>query len=445
MNARRIDMSEISRVKAREILDSRGNPTVEVDVTLKSGARATASAPSGASTGKHEAVELRDGDLKRYSGKGVRKAVSNVNRLIRDAIIRRPFSDPSEVDRLLIKLDRSKSRDKSAIGANATCAVSMAVRKAVAAEMGVEVFELFSEEVPVYLPIPMVNIVNGGRHADNNVDIQEFMVVPDGANTFSGAMRMAAETFHALKSVLKSWGLSTLIGDERGFAPDLKSNEQALDLLMLAIRKAGYRAGTDINIAIDTAASELYQSGKYIFRWSDRSTRDRAQMINLYERWIDGYPIVSIEDGLAEDDWVGWKNLTAALGKRVQLVGDDIFVTNLTRLKRGFSEGVGNSVLVKVNQIGTVMEAQEVVENAFRHKYGVVVSHRSGETEDCTIADLAVGWTACQIKSGSTCRSERLAKYNRLLRIEDMFKRKARYCGKYRNPYKRFLRWRRPA
>lgn len=445
VNRRRIEMSQISRVRAREILDSRGNPTVEVDVILESGAKATASAPSGASTGKHEAVELRDGDQKRYSGKGVRKAVSNVNRKIKDAIIRRTFSDPNEIDRLLIKLDKSKKRDKSAVGANATCAVSMAVRKAVSVERCVDLFELFSEEVPVYLPIPMVNIVNGGRHADNNVDIQEFMVVPDGANTFSEAVRMASETFHALKAVLRSWGLSTLIGDEGGFAPDLKSNEQALDLLMLAIRKAGYKAGTDIHIAIDTAASELYQSGKYVFRWSDGSSRDRDQMIRLYETWIDGYPIVSIEDGLAEDDWKGWKDMTAALGRRVQLVGDDIFVTNLARLKRGFSEGVGNSVLVKVNQIGTVMEAQEVVDAAFRHKYSVVVSHRSGETEDCTIADLAVGWGACQIKSGSTCRSERLAKYNRILRIEDALKRKSRYCGKYKNPYRRFLRWRRPS
>jgi enolase len=434
-------MSVVAKIRAREILDSRGNPTVEVDVELKGGARATASAPSGASTGKHEAIELRDGDRRRYGGKGVRKAVSNVNREIRKAIAGLPFGEPDEIDRIIVGLDKSK--DKSSIGANATCAVSMAVHKAVAAERGVELFGLLQAEDPYYLPVPMVNIINGGRHAPNNLDIQEFMIVPDGALTFSNALRMASETFHALRSVLASWGLSTLIGDEGGFAPDLKSNEQALDLIMLATRKAGYTAGADAHIALDVAASELFQSGKYVFRWSDGKLRTSDEMIRLFEKWIESYPIVSIEDGLAEDDWKGWKELNRVLGRKVQLVGDDIFVTNPERLVRGFREAAANCVLVKVNQIGTVAEAQEVVTSAFEHRYNVVVSHRSGETEDSTIADLSVGWGACQIKSGSTCRSERLAKYNRLLRIEDGLKGKAKYCGKYRNPYKRFSQWRR--
>jgi enolase len=376
-------------------------------------------------------------------GKGVKKAVSNVSGVIRKAVTGVEFSNPAEIDQILLGLDKSRGKNKSEIGANATCAVSIAVHRAVAAEQNVEVFELFAPKAPFHLPIPLVNVINGGRHAANNLDIQEFMIVPDGADTFSGALRMASEVFHALKSVLTSWGLSTLIGDEGGFAPDLKSNDQALDLLMTAIRKAGYQAGKDIGIALDTAASELYHSGKYVFRWSDGSKNSSEDMTRLYERWVDGYPIFSIEDGLAEDDWSGWKELTDALGKKVQLVGDDIFVTNPKRLKRGFKEGIANSVLVKVNQIGTVSEASEVVTEAFAHGYSTVVSHRSGETEDSTIADLAVGWTACQIKSGSTCRSERTAKYNRLLRIEDRLRGRTRYCGKHRNPYKRFSRWRR--
>jgi enolase len=435
-------MSEISKLRAREILDSRGNPTVEVDVVLGSGAKATASAPSGASTGTHEAIELRDGDLKRYSGKGVRKAVSNVNDKISQAVVGRSFKNPDEIDRMLVGMDKSRMKNKSEIGANATCAVSMALRKAFAAEKGIELFELFSPKAPAYLPIPMLNIINGGRHAGNNVDIQEFMIVPDGAATFSDALRMAAEIFHALQSVLKSWGLATLVGDEGGFAPDLVSNEQALDLIILAIRKAGYKAGKDVHMALDPAASEFYQSGKYVFRWSGSGEKDSEGMISLYEKWIDSYPIISIEDGLAEDDWKGWKMMTQALGKKVQLVGDDIFVTNTKRLAKGFAENVANAVLVKVNQIGTVAEAHDVVKAAFKHKYNVVVSHRSGETEDDTIADLAVGWVTCQIKSGSTSRSERLAKYNRLLRIEDNLKSRAKYCGKYLNPYKRFSYWR---
>jgi len=435
-------MSVISRVRAREILDSRGNPTLEADVTLKSGAVGTAPAPSGASTGKHEAIELRDGDPKRYMGKGVRKAVSNANTRIKNAIVGKEFSDPDEVDRLILALDKSPEKNKSEIGANATCAVSMAVRRALATEKNVELFELLTSDFPVYLPVPLVNVINGGRHAPNNLDIQEFMIVPVGAASFSGALRMASEVFHSLKSVLKNWGLVTLIGDEGGFAPDLKSNEQALDLLILAIRKAGYVAGNEVGIAIDAAASELYQSGKYVFRWSDGSRKSSEEMIRLYENWISDYPVLSIEDGLAEDDWKGWSELTSALGKKVQLVGDDIFVTNPDRLKRGLKERVANSVLVKVNQIGTVLEASEVVRDAFAHRYNVVVSHRSGETEDSTIADLAVGWTACQLKAGSTCRSERLAKYNRLLQIEDRFRGKAKYCGKHRNPYKRFSQWR---
>ncbi len=433
-------MSVVAKVRAREILDSRGNPTVEVDVELKGGARATASAPSGASTGKHEAIELRDGDRKRYGGKGVKKAVSNVNREIRRAIVGIPFEDLGEIDRVMVGLDKSK--DKSSIGANATCAVSMAVCKAVAAERGVELFRLFKTDSPCYLPVPMVNVINGGRHAPNNLDVQEFMIVPDGAPTFGNALRMASEIFMSLRSVLASWGLSTLIGDEGGFAPDLKSNEQALDLLMLATRKAGYEAGRDAHLALDVAASELFQSGKYVFRWSDGKSRTSDDMIGLYERWIEGYPIVSIEDGLAEDDWKGWKDLTHVLGRKVQLVGDDIFVTNPERLGKGLREKIANCVLVKVNQIGTVTEAQQVVASASEHRYNVVVSHRSGETEDSTIADLSVGWESCQIKSGSTCRSERLAKYNQLLRIEDRLKGKTRYCGKHRNPYKRFSQWR---
>jgi enolase len=432
----------ISKVKAREILDSRGNPTVEADVVLKSGVIGTASAPSGASTGTHEAIELRDGDARRFGGKGVKRAVKNVNTQIKGAIVGREFGHPDEVDRLMLELDKSEKKNKSGIGANATCAVSLAVRRALAQEKGIEVFELLAEGAPIYLPVPLVNVINGGRHAANNLDIQEFMIVPDGARTFAGALRMASEVFHALKSVLSRWGLATLIGDEGGFAPDLKSNEQALDLLMIAIRKAGYTAGRDMGIAIDAAASELYRSGKYVFRWSDGNRKDSEEMIRLYESWIADYPVFSIEDGLAEDDWQGWKSLTATLGRKVQLVGDDIFVTNPARLRRGFREKVANSVLVKVNQIGTVAEASEVVRNAFAQKYNVVVSHRSGETEDSTIADLAVGWAACQIKSGSTCRSERLAKYNRLLRIEDRLKSRTKYCGKHRNPYRRFSRWR---
>ncbi|TET47298.1 phosphopyruvate hydratase [candidate division TA06 bacterium] len=435
-------MSEISKLRAREILDSRGNPTVEVDVELKSGVRATASAPSGASTGKHEAVELRDKDPQRYFGKGVMKAVSNVNEKINEAIVKKPFENPDEIDRLLLELDKSKEKNKSTIGANATCAVSMAVRKAVAAERDIELFGLFSETGPMLLPVPMINIINGGRHASSSLDVQEFMVVPDGASTFSLAIRMASEIFHALKLELENRGLSTLVGDEGGFAPDLESNQQALDLVTLAIEKAGYEAGKDAHIAIDVAASELYESDKYVFRWSDGSSKGSDEMIHVYEKWIDGYPIISIEDGLAEDDWKGWKNMTEVLGKKVQLVGDDIFVTNTKRLERGFAEGICNSVLVKVNQIGTVMEAHEVVKAAFDHGYNVVVSHRSGETEDSTIADLAVGWAACQIKSGSTCRSERLAKYNRILRIEDRLGTEAKYCGKHKNPYERFSNWR---
>ena len=398
MEERRNEMSEISSVSAREILDSRGNPTVEVDVELKGGGKGTASAPSGASTGKHEAIELRDKDPKRFFGKGVTKAVSNVNEKISKAIVRRPFEDPDDIDQLLLGLDKSQEQNKSTLGANATCAVSMAVRKAVAAERDIELFELFSGTGPAYLPVPMVNIINGGRHASSRLDVQEFMVVPDGADTFFLAIRMASEIFHALKSELKSRGLSTLVGDEGGFAPDLESNQQALDLVTLAIEKAGYNAGKDVHIAVDVAASELYESNKYVFRWSDGSSKGPDEMIRLYDNWIDAYPIISIDDGLAEDDWEGWRNMTEALGTKVQLVGDDIFVTNAKRLERGFAEGICNSVLVKVNQIGTVMEAHEVVKAAFDHDYSVVVSHRSGETEDSTIADLAVGWGACKIK-----------------------------------------------
>ena len=409
-------MSNISSISAREILDSRGNPTVEVDVVLDSGAAGRAAVPSGASTGAHEALELRDGDAKRYGGKGVLKAVRNVEQLIFPALRGVDATDQLGVDRLLIDLDGTKNKSK--LGANAMLGVSMACARAAAVATDQPLFRYLGGASARTLPVPMMNIINGGAHAANTVDFQEFMIVPVGAPSFHEALRMGAETFHALKKVLMKRKLATGVGDEGGFAPDLKSDEEAITVILEAIESAGYAPGTEICIAIDCAASELSDKGKYTFKKSGAGTKSDEQMIELFARWVAKYPIVSIEDGLAEDDWKGWVKLTAALGDRVQLVGDDIFVTNPEFLGRAIDEDVGNAILIKLNQIGTVGETLETIEMARRNGYQSVISHRSGETEDTFIADLAVATNAGQIKTGSLCRTDRVAKYNQLLRIE---------------------------
>jgi enolase len=421
-------MSTIIEVHAREILDSRGNPTVEADVALSSGAQGRAAVPSGASTGEHEAVELRDGDTKRYGGKGVSEAVRNVNEVIGPRLEGMTASDQIAVDAEMMDLDGTPNKSK--LGANAILSVSLAVARAAAADTGLPLYRYLGGPMARVLPVPMMNILNGGAHASNNVDCQEFMIVPIGAETFAEALRMGVETFHALKKVLSKQGLSTAVGDEGGFAPMLPSNEAALDAVMQAIEAAGYQPGRDLAIALDPAASEFYQDGEYVFKKGDGARRSAADMVELYAQWVDRYPIVSIEDGLAEDDWDGWTLLTERLHDRVQLVGDDLFVTNVDRLGRGIEEGVANAILIKVNQIGTLTETLQCIELAKGSAYGVVISHRSGETEDTFIADLAVASGAGQIKTGSGSRTDRIAKYNQLLRIGEELGELAHYPGR---------------
>ncbi|MCP4395232.1 MAG: phosphopyruvate hydratase [Alphaproteobacteria bacterium] len=419
-------MSAIIDINAREILDSRGTPTLEVDVLLESGASGRAAVPSGASTGIHEAVELRDGDASRFSGKGVLKAVDNVNNDIFDAIAGLDADDLTVIDRVMIDLDGTPN--KSRLGANAILGVSLAVAKAAAEEAGQPLFRFIGGMMAETLPVPMMNILNGGQHADNPIDIQEFMIMPVSAPTIADAIRMGAEVFASLKSMLKADGHNTSVGDEGGFAPNLKSSDEALSYIMKAIEAAGYKSGEDVVLALDAAASEFYKDGKYELTGEGKSLTS-AEMVKYYEELVAKYPIFSIEDGLAEDDWDGWKLLTEALDDKVQLVGDDLFVTNPQRLAEGICKGVANSILIKVNQIGTLTETLEAVEMAHRAGYTAVVSHRSGETEDSTIADIAVATGCGQIKTGSLSRSDRLAKYNQLIRIEEMLDTAAHYAG----------------
>ena len=419
--------SEIISVEGCEILDSRGNPTVEVEVALASGAFGRAAVPSGASTGELEAVELRDGDPKRYLGKGVTKAVGHVNGEIAQALVGKDPTDQIEIDRTLIELDGTEN--KSRLGANAILGASLAVAKAAAAECGLPLYSYIGGTNAKELPVPGMNVLNGGAHADNNVDIQEFMILPVRAASFAEALRMGVEVFHSLKSVLKKHGYNTAVGDEGGFAPDLKSNEEALDVLLQGIEGAGYRPGEDIYLALDAAASELYKDGLYRLEAEKKPERNSDEMIAWYETLLDKYPILSIEDGLAENDWAGWAKLTTELGKKIQLVGDDIFVTNTEILARGIRENVANSILIKLNQIGTLTETLEAIEMAKRAGYTTVISHRSGETEDTTLADVAVACNTGQIKTGSLSRTDRIAKYNQLLRIESELGGNAIYPG----------------
>jgi len=420
-------MSTIIDIAAREILDSRGNPTVEADVTLASGETGRAAVPSGASTGEHEARELRDGEANRYLGKGVRKAVRNIEETIAPALRGFIATDQVEIDRTLIELDGTPNKEK--LGANAILAVSMATARAAAAATGLPLYRYLGGPLSRTLPVPMMNILNGGAHATNTVDFQEFMVVPVGAETFADALRVGAEVFHSLKKVLIKRKLATGVGDEGGFAPDLKDDEQALQVIIEAIEGAKYAPGKEVALALDVAASELFTNGTYTFKKSGAGTRDAAGMVELYAKWMEEYPIVSIEDGLAEDDWDGWAQLTKALGDRVQLVGDDLFVTNTERLARGIENGVANAILIKVNQIGTLTETLEAIEMARAAGYLSVISHRSGETEDTFIADLSVATGAGQIKTGSASRTDRVAKYNQLLRIEEELGESAEFPG----------------
>ena len=419
-------MSSIIDIYAREVLDSRGNPTVEVEVYTEAGAMGAAIVPSGASTGVHEAVELRDNDEKRFLGKGVETAVDNVNLEIADELVGWDVFDQVGIDNYLIELDGTEN--KSRLGANAILGVSLAVAKAAADENGQRLFEYIGGVNGKTLPVPMMNILNGGQHADNNVDIQEFMIMPVGGENFKESLRIGTEVFHNLKNVLKSRKLNTAVGDEGGFAPNLESNEEALQTIVEAIKKAGYEPGKDVMIAIDAAASEFYEDGKYNMA-GDNAVRTSDEMIEYYKNLVEKYPIISIEDGLAEDDWDGWKKLTKELGSKIQLVGDDLFVTNVKRLQKGIEMGVCNSILIKLNQIGTLTETLDAIELAKRHGYTAVISHRSGETEDTTIADVAVATNAGQIKTGSTSRTDRICKYNQLLRIEDMLESTAVYDG----------------
>jgi enolase len=423
-------MTEIIKIVGREILDSRGNPTVEADVWLADGTIGRAAVPSGASTGEHEAVELRDQDPKRYLGKGVRKAVAAVNGEIAEALAGTDALDQEALDRKLIALDGTPNKGR--LGANAILAVSMAAARAAAQALQLPLYRYLGGVRASLLPVPMMNILNGGAHADNSVDPQEFMIMPYGAPNFAEALRMGAEVFHTLKGVLKKRGYSTAVGDEGGFAPNLKSNEEALEVILEAIAKAGYQAGEQIGIALDPAASEFYDAAqnRYVFKKSDGSVRTAEQLVEFWADWVRQYPIVSLEDGMAEDDWAGWKLLTEALGSKVQLVGDDVFVTNTSRLGRGIAEGVANSILIKLNQIGTVTETFEAIEMAARAGYTSVVSHRSGETEDAFIADFVVAAQAGQIKTGSLSRTDRIAKYNQLLRIEEQLGPNARFAGR---------------
>ncbi len=421
-------MSQIDHIHAREILDSRGNPTVEAEVTLIGGATGRAAVPSGASTGEHEAVELRDGDPKRYGGKGVLKAVDNVNGVIAPELKGRDALDQGDIDRALINLDGTST--KSRLGANAILAVSLGIARAAANHKQAPLYRYLGGKEAVTLPVPMMNIVNGGAHADNNVDFQEFMIVPVGAEKFKEALRMGAEIFHTLKSVLKKKGYTTSVGDEGGFAPNLKSNEEAIETILEAIGLAGYQAGENILLALDPAASEFYDGKSYVFKKSDKRKLSSDQMISFWKEWVEKYPIVSIEDGMSENDWDGWKALTGELGRKVQLVGDDIFVTNPAIFRKGIESGIANSILIKVNQIGTLTETLECIELAKTNQRTTVISHRSGETEDAFIADLAVATNTGQIKTGSLSRSDRIAKYNQLLRIEEELGGAAHYPGR---------------
>lgn len=420
----------ITDVWAREILDSRGNPTIEVDVELEDGTVGRAAIPSGASTGENEAVELRDGDKARYGGKGVLKAVENVNNIIAEEIIGFDATDQVGIDTLMIELDGTHNKGK--LGANAILGVSLAVARAAAASLNLPLYRYIGGTNAKVLPAPMMNIINGGKHADNNVDPQEFMIMPLDAPSFAEALRMGAEVFHALKKVLHDKGYNTAVGDEGGFAPSLKSNVEAVEVILEAITKAGYKPGEQVYIALDPAASEMYDSEKkkYVFWKSDKSEKTSEQMVKFWEDWVRQYPIVSLEDGMAENDWEGWKMLTDALGNKIQLVGDDLFVTNVEYLSKGIERGVANSILVKVNQIGTLTETLDAVEMAKRASYTAVLSHRSGETEDSTIADIAVATNCGMIKTGSTSRTDRIAKYNQLLRIEEELGSNGRYAGK---------------
>ena len=420
-------MSQIQEIRAREILDSRGNPTVECDVLLVSGTLGRAAVPSGASTGEHEAVELRDNDPQHYLGKGVLKAVENIESAIAPALSGMDAGDQRLIDGTMIELDNTPN--KGQLGANAILAVSMACARASAIDLKIPLYRYLGGVNANILPVPMMNIINGGAHADNNVDFQEFMAMPIGAETFADALRWGTEVFHTLKGVLKKRGYNTAVGDEGGFAPSLKSNVEAIEVILEAIEKAGYTAGEQIAIALDPAVSELYSDGRYVFKKSDKSSKDSGQMVRFWSDWVKKYPIVSIEDALAEDDWEGWKALTDEIGDTVQLVGDDLFVTNTERLQRGIDEGCANSILIKVNQIGTVTETLEAIELARRNGYTAIISHRSGETEDTFIADLAVGTGVGQIKTGSASRTDRIAKYNQLLRIEEDLGRAAGFLG----------------
>ena len=421
-------MSVIELVYAREVLDSRGNPTVEVEVALESGAVGRAIVPSGASTGAFEAVELRDGDKGRYIGKGVEKAVANVNEIIAPELEGMDAFDQPAIDALMIELDGTHNKGK--LGANAILGVSMAVARAAAEELGLPLFQYIGGVNAKQLPVPMMNILNGGEHADNSVDVQEFMILPVGAKSFREGLRMGAEVFHSLKKVLSERGLACGVGDEGGFAPNLGSNREALELIVEAIEKAGYKPGDDVRLGLDVAATEMYDKETKLYDLKHEGKKLTAeQMVDLYEEWVNNFPIVTIEDGLDEEDWDGWKVLTDRLGKKVQLVGDDLFVTNTERLERGIEAGVANSILIKVNQIGTITETLDAIEMAKRAGYTAVISHRSGETEDTPIADLAVAVNAGQIKTGAPSRTDRVAKYNQLLRIEEMVGEQARYCG----------------
>ena len=420
-------MTKIQQIHAREIIDSRGNPTVEAEVKLEGGVKGRAAVPSGASTGEHEAVELRDGDKKRYLGKGVLKAVENVNGEIADALEGMDAAAQRGLDHKMIELDGTEN--KSRLGANALLAVSMAAARAAASAHQLPLYRYLGGLSANLLPVPMMNILNGGAHADNNVDFQEFMAMPVGANSFSEALRWGVEVFHTLKGVLKKRGYNTAVGDEGGFAPSVKSNVEAIEVVLEAITAAGFKPGAQVAIALDPAASELYQDGKYVFKKSDKSAKSSEEMVRYWSEWARQYPIVSLEDGLAEDDWKGWEMLTRELGGRIQLVGDDLFVTNVKRLRQGIEQKVGNSILIKVNQIGTVSETLDAIDLARRNGYTAVISHRSGETEDTFIADFAVATAAGQIKTGSASRTDRVAKYNQLLRIEEELGEGARFLG----------------
>jgi len=421
-------MSAIREIKGRQIIDSRGNPTIEAEVTLDSGAKGRAAVPSGASTGEKEAIELRDGDKKRWMGKGVSKAVSNISKVIAPELLGKEAFDQAGIDRAMIALDGTKTKGK--LGANAILGVSLAVAKASANETGQPLYRYLGGANARVLPVPLMNIINGGAHADNRLDLQEFMIMPVGASRFSEGLRMATEVFHSLKAILKKKGLNTAVGDEGGFAPDLQSNEEALTLISQSIEDAGYTIGQDIALALDCAASEFYEKGRYVLAAEKNPERSSDEMISYYGKLLDRYPVLSIEDGLSELDWKGWKMLTEKLGKRVQLVGDDIFVTNVEIFSKGIKEGIGNSILIKLNQIGTLTETLDAIELAKRSGYTAIISHRSGETEDTTIADVAVATNSGLIKTGSLSRTDRVAKYNQLLRIEEELGAVALYRGR---------------